>query len=73
MDNQILLERVMEYFEKSGLSYEELAEQSGLSVASLKRFFIKGDIPTLRSLLKLQRALKFKTDYVLQLWEYEIK
>lgn len=67
MDYQILKARLKEKFEKSGLSYKEVSEKSGVSVGSLKRFFIKGDIPTVRTLLKLKSAIDFSFDYLFQL------
>ena len=60
MDNQILLDRLKECFEKSGLSMEEVSEKSGVPVSSLKRYFRYGDVPTVRMLLKLHRAFAFE-------------
>lgn len=67
MNNQILLARLKGKYEESGLSYEEVSEKSGVSVSSLRRFFVKGDIPTVRTLLKLSRAIDFSFDYIFQL------
>lgn len=67
MNYQILLKRLKGKFEESGLSMKEVSEKSGVSVSSLKRFFVKGDIPTVRTLLKLNRAFDFSFDYLFQL------
>ena len=67
MNNQILLKRLKEKFEESGLSMKEVSQKSGVSMSSLKRFFEKGDIPTVRTLLKLNRAFPFEFDYLFQL------
>lgn len=66
MDNQILLKRLKEKFEKSGLSYEEVSEKSGVSLSSLKRYFRYGKVPTMRTLLKLNRAFDFSFEYIFQ-------
>ena len=69
MNNQILIARLKEKYEKSELSLEEVSEKSGVSLSSLKRFFEKGAVPSVRTLLKLNRAFDFSFDYVLQFKE----
>lgn len=72
MDNKILLQRLKEKIDESGLTLAEVAEKAGVSVRSLKYYFKNERIPKVSYLLKLNKVIEFKFDYLYQFGKYEL-
>ena len=72
MDKKIFTKRLKEILEKSGLPLREIAKRAELDLRTLKRYCNVDVIPTARMLIKLNYALSFEADYLLQIGKYRL-
>lgn len=66
-DKQIFLERLKESIKRSNLSYAKAARKAGITQHTMNKYLYKGVVPKIENFIKLQHAIGFNADYLLQI------